>query len=282
MSGTKAEDPAAFSELVIRPTRRGLGVDFGELVRYRELLVFLTWRDLKIRYKQTALGFGWAVLQPLFSLVAFSAIFGKFAHIPSENLPYPVFAFAGLLPWMFFQNGVSLGGQSLVNQQQVITKVYFPRLFVPTATVGVGLLDLAISLALFAGVMALYGVRPSWTLPLIIVPVILTVMFTLGVTYWIAALTVSYRDLRYAIPFLLQVWMYLSPVVYPARLVPQRWQWVLFLNPMTGIIDSFRAAISGRPFWTNGLAFAAVGSGVLFVFGVKMFTGMERRFADIA
>jgi lipopolysaccharide transport system permease protein len=282
MKSSKADVRTSADELVIRPTRLGMGIDARELWRFRELLVFLTWRDLKVRYKQTALGFGWAVLQPLFSLLAFSAIFGGFAHMPSEGLPYPVFAYAGLLPWMFFQNGVILGGQSLVNQQAVITKVYFPRLFVPTASVGVGLIDLAVSLALFAGVMLLYAVKPSWYLLLLPLPLVLTVIFTLGVTYWLAALTVSYRDLRYAIPFMMQVWMYVSPVVYPARIIPQRWQWLLFLNPMTGIIDAARACVSGRRFDLTSLAFAAGGSVVFFLIGIYNFSRLERRFADIA
>jgi lipopolysaccharide transport system permease protein len=282
MNGVKADDPGASYQLVIRPSKKGLGIDFGELLHYRELLLFLAWRDLKVRYKQTALGFGWAVLQPLFNLLTFSAIFGHFAKIPSDDLPYPVFAFAGLLPWMFFQNGVSLGGQSLVNQQQVITKVYFPRLFVPTASVSVGLVDFAISLVIFAVVAVVYHVTPTWSMLLLPLPILLTVMATLGVAYWLAALTVSYRDLRYAIPFLLQILQYLSPVVYPATIIPERFRWVFFLNPMAGIIDAFRACVAGRPFQTTSLLFAVVGSSLLFVFGVKSFARMERRFADIA
>ena len=278
----QSDDLAAGDELIIRPARKGIGIDFAEIARYRELLVFLTWRDLKVRYKQTALGFAWAVLQPLFSLFAFSLIFGKFAQIPSDGLPYPVFAFAGMLPWMFFQNCVVLGGQSLVNQQQVITKVYFPRLFVPAASVGVGLVDLLISLVLFGIVLVAFGVKPSWYLLLLPVPLLLAVMFTLGVTCYVAALTVTYRDLRYAVPFVMQFWMYLSPVIYPARIFPGHWRWILFLNPMSGIIDACRACVAGRSFHLQSLAFATAGSIVALVFGFRNFARMERRFADIA
>jgi lipopolysaccharide transport system permease protein len=277
-----AEEPAADDEFVIRPARRGIGIDFSELFRYRELLLFLTWRDLKVRYKQTALGFGWAVLQPLVSLFAFSLIFGGFAHMPSDGLPYPVFAFAGLLPWMFFQNGVVLGGQSLVNQQHVITKVYFPRLFVPAASVGVGLIDLGISLILFAIVAVVSRTHLSWHLVLLPIPLLLVIGFTLGVTCYVAALTVTYRDLRYAVPFVMQFWMYLSPVIYSAHIFPGRWKWILFLNPMSGIIGAFRACISGQSFQMESLLIAVAGTAAVLILGLRSFARMERRFADIA
>jgi lipopolysaccharide transport system permease protein len=277
---TVARPPVA--ELVIRPRRGWIPVDFQELWHYRELLYFLVWRDVKVRYKQTVLGVAWAVVQPVLAMLIFTFIFGRFAKIPSEHLPYAVFVYAGLLPWQFVANALAQGGQSLVNQQNLLTKVYFPRLFVPTAPVGSGLVDMAISFAVYAVILAFYGIAPSWQVVYIPLLVLLTALTVLGFSYLLAALTVSYRDVRYVIPFLIQVWMYCSPVVYPVGIVPKRFQWLLGLNPMVGIIDGFRAAILGKPWYVpmRSMSMAIGGGG--FVLGMYYFRKTERRFADIA
>lgn len=269
-------------ELVIRARKGWIPVDWAELWHFRELLYFLVWRDVKVRYKQTVLGAAWAVLQPVFGMVVFTLIFGNFAKIPSDGVPYAVFVFAGLLPWTFFSNGVSQGGQSLVNQQNLLTKVYFPRLFVPAASLGVALLDLLISFGVLAVIMAWYRVAPGWgilTLPLLVV---LSTVASLGVALVLASLTVSYRDFRFVIPFMLQAWMYLSPVVYPVSMVPQKYRWALALNPMAGIIDAYRSAILGTPWEFSTLGISALVAAAVFIFALFYFKRTERRFADIA
>lgn len=269
-------------EIVIRPRSGWIGIDWKELYHGRELLYFLVWRDIKIRYKQTVLGVAWAVLQPLFTMVIFTVIFGRFAGIPSEGVPYALFVFAGILPWTFFSSGLTHGGQCLVNQQQLLTKIYFPRLFVPTAAVGAFLMDMVISYGIFAVILAGYQFVPSWGVLFLPLLMGLTVLATLGFTYVLAALTVSYRDFRYVIPFLVQALMYLSPVIYPTSLLPARFQWFLALNPMAGIIEASRSAILGTPWdWTT-LAISTASTLFLLVFGLFYFRKAERRFADIA
>lgn len=269
-------------ETLIRSRRGWVGLDWAELWRCRELLYFFVWRDVKVRYKQTALGFAWALLQPLMMMAIFTFLFGRVARIPSEGLPYAAFVFAGLLPWTFFSAGVSAGGLSLLNQRQLLTKIYFPRLFVPTGAVGALLVDLLISLGLYAVVLASYAIVPPWTV--VFVPLLLaqTVVLTLGLAYLLAALTVLYRDFRYLIPFGLQVLMYLSPVIYPTTLLPKRFQLVLMLNPMFGIIEGLRSAILGTPWNLPALGLSAVVSLILLVVGAAVFRRTERRFADIA
>jgi lipopolysaccharide transport system permease protein len=269
-------------ELIIRPRRGWIGLDWRELLHYRELLYFLVWRDVKVRYKQTVLGVAWAVLQPLFSMLIFTFIFGRFAKIPSENLPYAVFVYAGLLPWQFFANGLTLAGQSLVNQQNLLTKVYFPRLFVPTASIGAGLVDMMISFGVYAAILAVYGIVPSWQVIYLPLLVLLTCVTVLGFSYLLAALTVSYRDFRFVIPFMVQAWMYASPVIYPVSMVPPQYQWLLGLNPMVGIIDAFRAAILGKEWNLPMLGMSILIGCGMFVFGMFYFRKVERRFADIA
>ncbi len=286
-----ADVPAADDgrTLEIRPRRGWIGVNWSELWRYRELLYFMAWRDIKVRYKQTVLGVAWAVLQPLFQVIIFTLIFGKAAGL-AKYLPlelqdkYPVYAYAGLLPWLFFANALSLGGMSLVNQQHLLTKIYFPRLFVPTATVTAGLVDMSISFGVFAVMMAWYhaavGLQVLWLIPLMG----LTYMASLGIAFLLSALTVSYRDFRFLIPFMVQVWMYLSPVVYPDVILSGTRLGGLLsvLNPMSGIINAYRSAIFGLPWQWGNLLSAAVGSFVLFVLGMFYFRKTERRFADIA
>ena len=267
---------------VIRPRPGWIAIDWRELWESRELLYFLVLRDVSVRYKQTVLGVAWAVLQPVFSMVIFTIIFGRLAKLPSDGQPYALFVYAGLLPWMFFSTAVTGASQSLVNQQALLTKIYLPRLFVPASAVGGGLVDLAISFAVFAVLMLVYQVAPGWgvlTLPLL---VLLTVIAALGVGLSLAAVTVTYRDFRYVIPFMIQAWMYVSPVIYPVSLVPPQWQWLLALNPMAGIIDGFRSALLGTPWNVTALATSAVAASAMLGYGLFFFRKTERRFADIA
>ncbi len=269
-------------ERVIEARSGWIPIDWSELWEYHELLYFLVWRDVKIRYKQTVLGIAWAVLQPVFSMVIFTVIFGKFAKIPSDNLPYAVFVYAGLLPWTFFSQAVTMGGQSLVNQQHLLTKIYLPRLFVPTASIGAGLVDLAISFGVYAIILVVYQITPSWQVVFVPLLVLLTVTAALGFAYTLAALTVAYRDFRYVVPFMIQAMMYLSPVVYPVSIVPERFHWLLALNPMAGIIDGYRSAILGKPWNLTMLGVSTAMTLVLLGFGLFYFRKTERRFADIA
>jgi homopolymeric O-antigen transport system permease protein len=274
--------PEAPREIVIQPRPGWIAIDWGELFASREILTILILRDLKVRYKQTVLGVLWAALQPLFTMVIFTIIFGRFAKIPSEGLPYAVFVFAGLLPWTFFANAVGQASSSLVSQQALLTKIYLPRLFIPAAAVGGGLVDLAISGVVFLVLMLAYGILPGWgflALPLL---VLLTAAAAFGIGLSLAALTVTYRDFRYVVPFLVQSWMYISPVIYPVSVVPAQWQWLLALNPMAGIIDAYRSALLGLPWNPVTLAVSSAASLTLLVFGLFYFRKTERRFADVA
>lgn len=256
-------------------------LDLAELWRYRELLYVLTERDIKVRYKQTALGFLWAILQPAMMMIVFSIFFGQLAKMPSDGLPYPIFVYAGLLPWTMFAAAVGNSSGSLVSSSGLIGKVYFPRLVVPISAAGSALVDFLVATMLLLGMMIWFGV--GWSLNLLLAPLlVIGVAFTaLGVGIALSALTVSYRDFRYIVPFLTQFWMFATPVVYPASLVPESWRWLMFLNPMAGFIEGFRAAFLGLPFdWAAILLSLAVAV-ALFVAGVAYFEKVERRFADI-
>jgi len=268
-------------ETVIRPNQRGLAL--AEAYARRELLYFLVWRDIKIRYKQAVLGVAWAVLVPVVQLIVFSVIFGRFAGIkPDGEYPYSLFVLAGLVPWTFFAQSVTQGGQSLVNQQRMLTKIYFPRLFVPTGTVGGCVVDYLISFGVFAIVMAWYRLVPSWQVVFVPLLALCAVVAALGAAYLLSALTVAYRDFRYVIPVMIQTLLFLSPVVYPVGIVPEPYQWLLGLNPIAGIIDGFRSAIFGKP-WSPPLLLTSLASTLaLFVAGALYFRKTERRFADIA
>jgi lipopolysaccharide transport system permease protein len=266
---------------VIEPQKGWRTLDLKELWAYRELLYVLAQRDIKVRYKQTVLGVAWAVIQPLTTMLLFTLIFGKLAKIPSDGLPYPIFVYAALLPWTFFANAISTSSNSLVGQQHLISKVYFPRLIIPLSSIGTGLIDFAVSGVILLVLMAWYGV--GWTANLIAVPfLILAVIFiALGVGTFLSALTVSYRDFRYVVPFMVQFWMYATPVVYPASMFPEQWRWVLFLNPMAGLIEGFRSAFLGRPFDWTGIGISMMVATAIFLLGIFYFEKMERRFADI-
>lgn len=272
---------------VIEPSRGWRAIDFSELWRYRELLYFLTWRDIKVRYKQTVMGAAWAILQPVVTMVIFTIVFGRMAKIDTGTTPYAVFVYAGLLPWMFFANAVASAGASLVGQAHLVTKIYFPRLLVPTASVGAGLVDFALSFVVYWAVMLTYfrlgRIDQLPGVGLLVLPalVVLTLITALGVGYVLASLTVVYRDFRFVIPFMVQVWMFLSPVIYPVTLVPKDYAWLLALNPMTGVIQAYRSVLLGQPMDWALLGISTVIAVTVFVFGLYNFRRAERRFADI-
>ena len=277
---TVADD--ALRELVIRPRSGWIAIDWRELWTARELLYFLVLRDVKVRYKQTVLGVAWAVLQPLFTMLIFTVVFGRFAKLPSDGVPYALFVFAGLLPWTLFSNNISQASMSLMNQQSLLTKIYLPRLFVPSASIGSGLIDLAVSFVVFALLMLYYGFGVGIGLLAVPFLVLVTAAASLGVGLLLAALIVTYRDFRFVVPFLVQSWMYLSPVIYPVSMVPAKWQPLLALNPMAGIIDGFRSSLLGLPWNPITLAVSSASSLALLVLGLYYFRRTERSFADIA
>jgi lipopolysaccharide transport system permease protein len=276
-----ATDLPAKPVFTIESGRRWVGLDLPDLWAHRDLFYFLVLRDVKVRYKQTALGVAWAVLQPLLMMAVFSAIFGRLAGVLSDGQPYPIFVFAGLLPWNFFNQAVTNSSNSLVGNSGLITKVYFPRLVIPAAAVGAGLVDFAIA-GVILFVMALYyGVTFGPTVLILIPLALLTTLFATTVGMWMSALNVKYRDVRYALPFALQIWMYVTPIIYPVTFIPARWRWLITLNPLSGMIQGFRSAIFGRPFdWFAIAISTAITLGVL-VCAIFEFRRMEREFADI-
>jgi lipopolysaccharide transport system permease protein len=265
----------------IRPQKTWRLVDFREIWAYRELFMTLAVRDIKVRYKQTVLGAAWAIIQPLTTMVIFTIIFGRLAQIPSEGFPYPVFVYSALLPWIFFANAVSTSGNSLVGSMQLVSKVYFPRLIVPLSSIGAGVVDLLVSTVILLLLMLFYGV--SWTGHILLAPILVlgVILCALGVGTILAALTVSYRDFRYVIPFMVQIWMYLTPVVYGAGFIPEPYRWLLFLNPMSGYIGGYRSAFLGQPIDWIAISVSVALSLVLLVIGVAYFHKVERRFADV-
>jgi lipopolysaccharide transport system permease protein len=265
----------------IRPSRRWVALDLRELWAYRELLYFLTWRDVKVRYKQAVLGIAWAVIQPLATMVIFTVFFGKLAKISSDGIPYPIFSYAALLPWMFFLNAVTNSSNSLIGSANLITKVYFPRLIIPGAAVVAALVDFGIAFVVFVGLFGYYRYSLTWNVLLFPVLVLLTVLLALGVGLWTSALNVKYRDVRYALPFLLQLWMFATPVIYPSSLMPERWRWVLAVNPLTGIIEGFRASLLGRPLRWGPVGYSAAVTVLVLVYAAFYFRRTERQFADI-
>lgn len=266
----------------IRPSKASMAIDLREIWAYRELLYFLTWRDLKVRYKQTALGVAWAIIQPLFTMLIFTLFFGKLAGVPSDGVPYPVFVYGGLLVWTFFANAVTNSGNSLVGNSNLLTKVYFPRMIIPGAAVGAGLVDFFIAFVIVVGLMIYYGVSVTWSVVMLPPLIVLTTLLALGVGMWMSALNVKYRDIRYALPFMIQLWMFVSPVIYPLSFVPQKWRWVLAFNPLTGLIEGFRASLFGRrAFDWVSLGISAAITLVLLTYAAYAFRKMERSFADI-
>ncbi len=261
--------------------RGGKALDYREMWAHRELLWLLALRDIKVRYKQTVLGVAWAILQPLLTMVVFSIIFGTLARMPSDGIPYPIFAYAGLLPWMFFSNAVSASASSLVESSALITKVYFPRALIPGGVILAGLLDFAIAAVILLAMMAWYRIAPGTGMVLLPALILLTIAVALGAGLWFSALNVKYRDVRYALPFLLQVWLYLTPVIYPVSIVPAKWRWLLDLNPLAGILQGYRSAILGMPFDWTGLAISAATAVGILLYSSVAFSRMEQEFADL-
>jgi lipopolysaccharide transport system permease protein len=265
----------------IEPASNRLTLRLKELWEYRELLYFLVWRDVKVRYKQTAIGAAWAVIQPFLTMVIFTLVFDKFAKMPSNGLPYPIFSFAALLPWTYFSRSLTQSVLSVVNNANLITKVYFPRLALPIAAIFGGLIDLAISFIFLVGMMIWYGIMPGWAILTLPAFVLLTILTALSVSLWLTVINVRYRDVGQAIPFLVQIWMFVSPVAYPVSVVPEKWRLLYELNPMVGVIEGFRWALTGGdkpPFLPIILSTIIVC--VLLYGGILFFKKMEETFAD--
>jgi len=268
--------------VVIQPGETLLHLDLGGIWQYRELLYFLVWRDVKVRYKQTAIGIGWTVLQPLMTMVLFTIVFGNFAQIPSDGLPYPVFAYTALLPWTYFAQALGRGGTSLVGNANLISKVYFPRLMIPLATAVAPIVDFWCSFVILLGLMGWFGIVPTWGVLMLPLFLLLAVMTALAMSLWLAPPNVKYRDVGHTIPFLIQFWMYASPVAYPVSLVPEQWRLLYSLNPMAGVIEGFRWALLGKasPDFMVMAVSAAMEVALLFG-GILYFQRMEQTFADV-
>jgi lipopolysaccharide transport system permease protein len=274
--------------VVIEPTRRAAALRLGELWAYRELLYFLVWRDVKVRYKQTALGAAWAILQPLMTAAVFTIFFGRLAGIASDGLPYPLFSYSGLLVWTFFAQGLSQSSNSVVGSAQLITKVYFPRLVIPIAAVLSGLVDLAVALPVLAFMMWYYGIWPGVALLVVPFLALLALVAATGVGLWLSALNVEYRDVRYVVPFLVQLWLFVTPVIYPASTLAPLLQrlglpaWLWGINPMAGVVEGFRWAMLDAPTSPGSLIAASTVTGFALLFsGAYYFRRVERSFADV-
>ena len=282
-SGETSTGPAAQpSTTLITPPAGWAFPSLREFWAYRELLYFLVWRDIKVRYKQTALGVAWAVLQPVLTMVVFSFFFGRLARIPSDGIPYPIFSFAALVPWTFFSYGLSQSANSLVSDQQLIRKVYFPRMVIPTATVLSGVVDFALAFVVLLGLMLFYGMVPSfqalWMIPLLL----LAFITSLGVGLWLAALNVQYRDVRYTIPFLTQLWLFATPIAYPSSLLSEPWRTIYGINPMAGVVDGFRWALLQTGTAPGPIiAVSTLAALLVLIGGALYFRRMEESFADV-
>lgn len=266
---------------LIKSEEAGVQLNLTELWIYRELLYFLTLRDIKVRYKQTLMGLAWVIIQPLTTMLIFTLVFNRFVRFDAGPLPYPLFALSGLLLWLFFANAVTNSTHSLVSNANLITKVYFPRMFIPAASVGAGLVDLAVAFLLLIVLVFYYGVTLTPNLLLLPLFILMMTLLALGVGLLSAALTVKYRDLRHALPFIIQLWMFASPVIYPANVVPERWKWMVTINPVAGIIEGFRASLSGGAFDWAHLAISAVITLLLLVCSIYVFRRFEDTFADV-
>ena len=268
--------------LCIAPPQGWWDLNLGELWQSRELIYFFVWRDIKIRYKQTAIGAAWAVLQPFLAMVVFTIIFGKFAHIPSEGIPYPVFYYSALLPWLYFAASLQATTNTIVENQRIITKVYFPRLALPISAVFSGLVDFGVGFLLFVVMMIYYGIQPG--VPLLFFPLflLLAVLTAVGVGLWLSAMNAIYRDVRYVVPFLVQFWLFASPVAYSSSLVPAKWRWLYGLNPMAGVIEGFRWSLSGQGMPPGPMILVSSAIVLLLLAtGLIYFQKMETTVADV-
>jgi lipopolysaccharide transport system permease protein len=272
----------ALPPTIYEPSRGWLSLNLREVWRYRELLVFLTWRDIKVRYAQAALGVSWAILQPLLTMVIFSVIFGNLAKLPSDGIPYPVFSYVALLPWQLFAGALQRAGASLVGNSQLLTKVYFPRLIIPISAVAAGLVDFLLAFIVLIGLMMWYQIKLTWAILYLPLFVLLALLTALAVGLWLSALNVKYRDVQHAIPFIIQAWMYASPVAYSSGLIPQgNWRIVYGLNPLAGVIQGFRWALLGAEPPDVLMTVSIIMVIVLLVSGLYYFKRMEKTFADI-
>ena len=268
--------------IVVKPSKGWISLKLRETWQYRELLYFLTWRDIKVRYKQTVLGAAWAIIQPFFTMIVFSIFFGRLARMPSDGLPYPIFAYAALVPWTFFANGLNQASNSLVGSANLIKKVYFPRLVVPISSVISGVVDFVLAFAVLLGMMLFYGILPTvkilW-LPLFVLLIFVT---ALGVGFWLSALNVQFRDVRYTVPFLTQFWLFTTPIAYPSSLLSEPWRTIYGINPMVGVVEGFRWALLGTDTAPGPIIIVStVVALLLFVGGAFWFRKMEKTFADV-
>jgi lipopolysaccharide transport system permease protein len=267
--------------VVIEANSGSVWLDLQKLWNFRDLLFVLTVRDIKVRYKQTVLGILWVIIQPVLMMLFFTLIFGRLAGMPSDGIPYPIFAYAGLLPWTFFSNSLNGSANSLVGNSSLITKVYFPRMIIPIASVGAVLIDFLIAFGLLILLMFYYGIGLSVNILMLPVLAFLTALAAIGAGMWMSALNVKYRDVRYALPFITQFWMFATPIIYPLTLIPEKWRWLLKLNPLTGIIEGYRSAIFGKPFDLAGLGISITIIIIALLYSIYAFRRMERTFADI-
>lgn len=272
----------AIRVLRIHPSRGWVSLKLGELWDYRELLYFLIWRDIKVRYKQTVLGASWAIIQPFSTMVVFSLFFGKLAKMPSDGIPYPIFSFAALVPWTFFAAGLTQSSNSLVGSSNLITKVYFPRLVIPLATVLSGVVDFGLALAVLVGMMGYYRITPSMHIFFLPLFVLLALVISLGVGLWLSSLNVKYRDVRYIVPFITQFWLFATPIAYPSSLLSEPWRTLYGLNPMVGVVEGFRWALLGTKMSVGPMILvSALVAILILILGAFYFRRMEKTFADI-
>jgi lipopolysaccharide transport system permease protein len=279
---TPAELPRPLPVVRIEPSTGWVPLRLHDLWEYRELLYFLTWRDVKIRYKQTLLGVGWAILQPLLSMVVFTVFFGRLASMPSDGVPYPIFSLAALVPWTFFANGLTQASNSLVGSAHLIKKVYFPRLLMPLSAVLSGAIDFVLAFAVLLGMMAYYGIPFSWHLAFVPIFLLFAFVTALGVALWLSALNVEFRDVRFVVPFLTQIWLFCTPIAYPSSLLAEPWRSLYALNPMVGVVEGFRWALLGtQALFTPIAPISSLAALALLVGGAFYFRRMERTFADV-
>ena len=271
-----------FHAVHIEPTHGWVSLKLQELWEYRELLFFFVWRDIKVRYKQTVLGVSWAIIQPFFTMVIFSLFFGKLAAVPSDGLPYPIFNYTALVPWTFFANSLTQASNSLVISANMIKKIYFPRLTLPISSVLAGVIDFVLAFIVLIGMMFYYGLTPTWNVIWLPFFLLLALVTSLGTGFWLSAMNVQFRDVRYAVPFITQAWFFLSPITYPSTLLPQPWRTVYGLNPMAGVVEGFRWALLGTEVAPGPIiVVSSLVALLIFLGGVFYFRRVEKTFADV-
>jgi lipopolysaccharide transport system permease protein len=281
LGGAEGEPSPGAPHVLIRSEESGVQLNLRDIWAYRELLYFLTWRDVKVRYKQTLIGVAWVIIQPLMMMLIFTLVFNRFAGLDTGDIPYPLFAYSGLLVWGFFSTAITSGTSSLISNTSLVTKVYFPRAFITAAAVAAGIVDMVVGSLLLVALAVYYHVHVTWAVLLLPAFVLLATAMALGVGMLAAALTVKYRDLRHVLPFIIQVWMFASPVVYPTGVVPPKWRWVLAFNPMTGVLEGFRASFAGLPFAWPHIAASAAAAVALLACAYYTFRRLEDTFADV-